>query len=134
MARATRATAYDAPQRAARADIEALRLLYALIASGENPDGTPFTLPVSMGGGAGTYGYAAGVAAATVDVPAGARVRRVWVVAGTGDTATITIAGGATITVPGGTTFDEALPGDTTAGADVVIGGTLDAYYVAWTT
>lgn len=81
----------------------------------------------------GTYGYAAGTSAATVDVPAGARVKRVSVLAGQG-TATITIAGGVTITVPTGAAFDETIPGDATLGADVVVGGTVAAYYVAWTT
>lgn len=80
----------------------------------------------------GTYGYAAGTAAATVDVPSGARVKRVSVLAGTGGSATITIAGGNTITVPAGGGFDEQIPGLATAGGDVVIGGTVASYYVSW--
>jgi hypothetical protein len=73
-----------------------------------------------------------GTAAATVDVPAGARVKRVSVIAGSGGTATVTIAGGATITIPAGGSFDEQIPGDATVGADVVIGGTVTSYYVGW--
>jgi hypothetical protein len=80
----------------------------------------------------GAYGYASGTAAATVDVPAGARVKRVSVIAGSGGTATVTIAGGATITIPAGGSFDEQIPGDATVGADVVIGGTVTSYYVGW--
>jgi hypothetical protein len=79
----------------------------------------------------GTYGYAAGTAAGTVDVPIGARVKRVSVIAGSG-TATVTIAAGATITIPAGGSFDEQIPGDAPAGADVVIGGTVSSYYVGW--
>jgi hypothetical protein len=81
---------------------------------------------------AGTYGYAAGTAAATVDVPAGASVKRVTVLAGSGGSATITIAGGNTITIPASGSFDEQIPGVATAGADVVIGGTVASYYVSW--
>ncbi len=81
----------------------------------------------------GTFAYAAGTSAGTVDVPSGARVRRVSVVSGAG-TATVTIAGGATITIPQGTAFDEQIVGDVTTGGDVVIGGTVAAYYVSWTT
>jgi hypothetical protein len=80
----------------------------------------------------GTYGYASGTAAGTVDVPAGARVKRVSVIAGSGAAATITIAGGSTITIPAGGSFDEQIPGDATAGADVVIGGTVSSFYVGW--
>lgn len=80
----------------------------------------------------GTFGYAAGVAPGTVDVPVGARVRRVAVRAGA-SAATVTIAGGATITVLAGDTFDDTIPGDATAGGDVVIGGGVASYYVAWT-
>jgi hypothetical protein len=80
----------------------------------------------------GTYGYASGTATATVDVPAGARVKRVSVIAGA-SSATITIAGGDMITVPAGASFDEQIPGDATLGGDVVIGGTITSYYVAWT-
>ncbi|MCA1571709.1 MAG: hypothetical protein LC798_15625 [Chloroflexi bacterium] len=79
------------------------------------------------------YGYAAGTAATTVDVPAGARVRRVSVIAGTSVAATVTIAGGDTITIPAGAAFDEQIPGDVAMAADVVIGGTVQAYYVSWT-
>lgn len=80
----------------------------------------------------GTYGYAAGTAAGTVDVPPTARVKRVSVIAGSGGAATVTIAGGATITIPAGGSFDEQVPGDTATGADVVIGGTVSSYYVGW--
>ncbi len=82
---------------------------------------------------ANTFGYAAGTAAATVDVPAGARVKRIRVTAA-GTAATIVIAGGNTITVPASGTFSEAIDGDVAAGADVVIGGTPASYYVAWMT
>lgn len=81
--------------------------------------------------GAGTYTYAAGTAPATVDVPATARLKRVSIIAGTGGTATVTIGGGATITIPAGGSFDEQLAG-TATNADVVIGGTVSSYYVAW--
>lgn len=81
----------------------------------------------------GTYAYAAGTAATTVDIPSGARARRVTVRAG-GIPATVTIAGGATITVLAGDAFDEQIPGDATLGGDVVIGGGVTSYYVAWTT
>ena len=81
----------------------------------------------------GTYGYAAGVAPATVDVPAGARVKRVSVVASAAGTATVAIAGGATITVLASGEFDEQIPGDATLGGDVVIGGSVASYYVSWT-
>ena len=82
----------------------------------------------------GTYAYASGTSAGTVDVPSGARVKRVSVLAGVSAGATITIAGGTTITVVAGTSFDEQIPGDATLGGDVVIGGTIQSYYVAWTT
>ena len=81
----------------------------------------------------GAYAYAAGTAAGTVDVPAGARVRRVSVIAGASVAATITVAGGATITVPAGASFDEQLIGDVALGGDVVIGGTVQSYFVSWT-
>jgi hypothetical protein len=84
---------------------------------------------------AGTYGYAAGAAAATVDVPTGARIKRVSVIAGASVAATVTILGGATITIPAGGGFDEQLPGDaiaTSGTSEVVIGGTAQAYYVGW--
>jgi hypothetical protein len=116
------------------------------------PDGTPAISVVrdKMGWGAdgiyhdvsaadplpvrdpGTYGYAAGTAAGTVDVPALARLKRVAVLAGATVAATITIGGGNTITVPAGTAFDEQIPG-AAIGADVVIGGTVQAFYVSWT-
>lgn len=80
----------------------------------------------------GTYAYRAGNAATTVDVPAQARLKRVSVVAGVSVAATITIGGGETITVPAGMAFDEILPG-AAIGADVVIGGTVQAFYVSWT-
>jgi hypothetical protein len=80
----------------------------------------------------GTYGYATGTAATTVDVPAGARVKRVSVIAGSGGAATVAIAGGAAITVPAGGSFDEQIPGDATPGADVVIGGSVSSFYVGW--
>jgi hypothetical protein len=79
----------------------------------------------------GTFGYHAGTAAATVDVPAGAHLRSISVIPGAG-TATVTIAGGDTITIPQGGAFDEHIDDDTTAGADVVIGGTVASYYVSW--
>jgi hypothetical protein len=82
----------------------------------------------------GTFGYATGVAAGNVDVPTGARIKRVTVLPGAGN-ATVTILGGASITVPQGIPFDENVPGKaiaTAGGTDVVIGGTVAAYYVAW--
>jgi hypothetical protein len=77
---------------------------------------------------ANTFAYKAGTAAATVDVPAGARLRAVRVVGA----ATVVIAGGDTITVPASTTFAVDVAGDVAAGADVVIGGTPAAYFVSW--
>lgn len=77
---------------------------------------------------ANTFGYAAGTAAATVDVPAGSQLRAVRVVGA----ATVVIAGGASITVPVSTTFEVDVVGDVAAGADVVIGGTPAAYFVSW--
>lgn len=79
---------------------------------------------------ANTFGYAAGTAAATVDVPAGARLRSVRVVGA----ATVAIAGGATITVPASTMFAVDVAGDVPAGADVVIGGTPAMYFCSWMT
>lgn len=81
--------------------------------------------------GGGVYDYDAGTSAGTVDVPAGKRVRRVSVIPGAG-TATVAIAGGDTITIPAGAMFDEQIPGQVAAGADVVIGGVVASYYVAW--
>lgn len=104
------------------ADVQAVRdrLPSSLIAS---------ALPTIDGG---TYGYAAGTATATVDVPAGARVKRVSVLAGSGGSATVTIAGGNTITIPANTYFDEQIPGLAALGGDVVIGGSVNTYYVSW--
>jgi len=79
---------------------------------------------------AGTYAYAAGAAPATVDVPGAARLTRVAVVAGAA-AATVTIGGGATITIAANGAFDEQIPGEA-LGADVVIAGSVAAYYVAW--
>ncbi len=79
---------------------------------------------------ANTFGYAAGTAAATVDVPAGAQLRAVRVVGA----ATVAIAGGATITVPASTTFAIDIVGDIAAGGDVVIGGTPTSYFCSWMT
>lgn len=79
---------------------------------------------------ANTFGYAAGTAAATVDVPAGARLKAVRVIGA----ATVVIAGGQTITVPVSTTFAVDVTGDVAAGADVVIGGTPASYFVSWMT
>ncbi len=79
---------------------------------------------------ANTFGYAAGTAAATVDVPAGARLRAVRVIGA----ATVAIAGGATITVPASTTFAIDVVGDVGDGANVVIGGTPTSYFCSWMT
>lgn len=82
----------------------------------------------------GTYAYAAGTGDATVDIPAGGRVRRVSVVANAASATTVTIAGGNTITIPAGGAFDEQIPGQATLGGDVVIGGgDSQSYYVSWT-
>ena len=82
----------------------------------------------------GTYAYQAGTGDATVDVPAGARLRRVMVVANASSDTTVTIGGGNTITVLAGGHFDEQIAGDA-VGSDVVIGGgDSRSYYVAWTT
>lgn len=130
MARPSHSEALNAPQAAARPDIQAVSLLYALLASATFPDGSPYVLPIASGG---LYDYAAGDAPTTVDVPADARARRISVVAATDSPATITIAGGDVIPVPAGGAFDESLPGDAPVGGDVVIGGQIRAYYVAWT-
>lgn len=82
----------------------------------------------------GAYDYRSGTAAAIVDVPAGARVKRVSVLAGDSGSVTVAIAGGATITIPAGGSFDEQIPGLALAGGDVVIGGTVATYYVSWVT
>lgn len=84
----------------------------------------------------GTFGYAAGTAAANVDVPTGARIRRVSVIAGASVAATVTILGGNQITIPAGAAFDEQLAGDalaTSSASEVAIAGTVQAYYVSWT-
>jgi hypothetical protein len=78
----------------------------------------------------GSFGYAAGVIAATVDVPARGDIQEISVVAGAA-AATITIGGGAVITVPAGMAFTAYPKGEARA-ADVVIGGTPASYYVAW--
>lgn len=80
----------------------------------------------------GTYHYASNTVAGTVDVPATGRLTRVSVLAGVSVGATVTIGGGNTITIPAGSGFDEVIPG-TALGADVVIAGTVQTYYVAWT-
>lgn len=80
---------------------------------------------------ANTFGYAAGVAAGTVDIPAAARLTRIAVVAGASP-ATVVIDGGDTITVPTAMAFSEDIMGDVPKGADVVIGGTVATFYVAW--
>lgn len=80
----------------------------------------------------GTYGYAAGTATGTIDVPSGARLKRVAVIANASSATTVTIGGGATITIPSGGSFDEQVPGSA-LGADVVIaGGAPQSYYVSW--
>jgi hypothetical protein len=89
-------------------------------------EASPF--PVKDGG---TFAYRAGGAPVTVTVPAGARLRYVGVVAASDANATVTIAAGQTITVPAGMAFERALPGTQTAG-DVVIAGSVTAYYVDW--
>jgi hypothetical protein len=81
----------------------------------------------------GTFAYAAGTAAGTVDVPAGAKLREVTVLAGASVGATVTIGGGNTITVVAGGAFTATHFG-ATVNLDVVIGGTVQAYYVGWTT
>jgi hypothetical protein len=103
---------------------------------GQDVDAT-HPLPVAVAGtlqtqaARGTFGYDAGTAATTVDVPAGAHLRSISVIPGAG-TATVAIAGGDTITIPQGGAFDERIDDDTPAGADVVIGGTVASYYVSW--
>lgn len=86
-------------------------------------------LPVIEGA---TFGYDAGNAIGTIDVPASALLKRVSVIAGSVD-ATITIGGGDIITVPAGGSFDEQIPGRA-VGADVVLGGSVTSYYVSWVT
>lgn len=81
--------------------------------------------------GPGIYHYAAGTSTGTVTLNAGQFLSRVSVVADSAASATVTIGGGNTITVPAGTSFDEQIAG-VADGADVVIGGTIQSYYVAW--
>jgi hypothetical protein len=85
-------------------------------------------VPVQEGG---TYAYRAGTATGTVDVPTGAQLKRVSVSAGITASATVTIGGGDTITIPAGDAFDEQIPGQAVS-ADVVIGGSIQSYYVSW--
>jgi hypothetical protein len=82
---------------------------------------------------ANTFAYKAGTAAATVNVPADARLMALHVIAGAAP-ATVAIAGGDTITVPINGTFAPAIVGDVTLGGDVVIGGTVASYFVSWMT
>jgi hypothetical protein len=88
--------------------------------------------PLQPWGFEGVYGYAAGTATGTVDVPTDARLRRVSVVAGTASAATVTIGGGNTITVPAGYAFDDEIVGEATNKDVVIAGGPLQAYYIAW--
>ena len=76
------------------------------------------------------FAYASGTTTATVDVPAGAFLQRVSVLPGAG-AATLTIGGGDTITVPAGSAFSEEI-GGVAIDTDVVIGGDVGTYYVAW--
>lgn len=80
----------------------------------------------------GAFDYASNTVAGTVDVPSAARLKRVCVLSGS-TAATVTIGGGNTITVPAGGSFDEHIAGDA-IGTDVVIGGGVISYYVAWVT
>ena len=86
--------------------------------------------PVTVRDG-GTFAYAAGTAAATVDIPSQARLETVSVLVGSGQAATVTIGGGATITVPASSGFTENISGEA-KNQDVVIGGTLASYYVSY--
>lgn len=106
----------------------------AALATGSKQDAAKTVLDaISAALAHGTFGYAAGTTATTVDVPSGARVKRVSVIpASSGGAATVTIAGGSTITIPAGSGFDEQIAGDVTAGGDVVIGGNVASYYVSW--
>lgn len=81
----------------------------------------------------GAFGYEAGTAPATIDVPAGAVVKSISVVAAADGVATVVIAGGDTITILEGGGFDERVVGNVGDGADVVIGGAVASYYVSWT-
>jgi hypothetical protein len=92
--------------------------------------------PLATRASDGVFGYATGTAAGNVDVPTGARIKRVSVVAGSGGAATVSILGGGAITVPASGGFDEQVAGDalgTSGATDVVVGGTVASYYVAWT-
>jgi hypothetical protein len=113
----------------ALAKVQRVKVVHGVAGSGVDASGSN-PLPVTIAGG--TFAYASGTSTGTVDVPAGARLKRVSVVAGASAAATVTIAGGNTITIPAGFSFDEQIAGDVTAGGDVVIGGTVQAYYVSW--
>ena len=91
------------------------------------------SIPLSVDRAVGTFAYSAGTNTTTVDVPAGAKLRRVSVIAGSAASATVTIGGGDTITIPAGGVFDEDSFG-ATLNLDVVIGGTIQSRYVSWTT
>lgn len=82
----------------------------------------------------GEYGYRSGTAAASIDVPEGARITRVYVVAGVSTGATVQILGGNTIPVLASGAFNEEIPGEAIGqnDDDVVITGTIRSYYVAW--
>lgn len=80
---------------------------------------------------AGTYGYAAGTIAATVDIPADGRLQRVFVIATENGPASVRVGSGDIITVPADAAFDEQIPGSA-VGTDVTIGGNVLAYYVSW--
>jgi hypothetical protein len=86
---------------------------------------------------AGTFGYAAGTAGTTVDVPAGARVTYVSVLSADNASITVQIGTGDVITVPAlgvgfRGTIDVPVRGDTTLGSDVTIGGTPATWFVSW--
>lgn len=80
----------------------------------------------------GTYAYAAGTSAATVNVPANGRVQQVYAVSGSGGASTITIAGGDTITVPASTAFSTQITCDTDNQDVVFAGANLASYFVSW--
>ncbi len=79
------------------------------------------------------FGYAAGTAAGTITVPAGARLRSVSVLAGA-EAATLVIDDGDLITIPAGDSFSDTLAAEVEQGVDVIIGGTPAAYYISWGT
>lgn len=79
----------------------------------------------------GTFGYAAGTVAGTVNVPAGKQLGTVLVHASSSAPATLTLGGGATITIPAGAVFSERVEGGP-FGPAVVIGGSPAAYYISW--